>query len=267
MVGFQFKLRHAWSSLGGHDPLASLKSKQRAMQKAEGCQINRGGHPGLRLCVPWTCPFDEGREPRTPSGPSNKLLIFTLFKEQWLQTSAERGLFLSLAVLQAKTPRQLLSFAFSSQFQFQASLGFEAAIYAAGGLARGAELSAGGKSERVRFRILWAELRSPGGGFASLLETAGRLRLLLGATVWAPQPLVGTEDLSKTCCYDARPGKCLGLLKAPCGSRGAKTAPPLWLCACASSCFACMRRVHCRCGQQPPQPSAVLAYQQGCQQL
>ncbi|CAE7547859.1 RFC2 [Symbiodinium pilosum] len=43
-----------------------------------------------------------------------------LLKEQWLQTNAEGGLFLSLAVLQA-------------------SLGFEAAIYAAGGLARGAQ--------------------------------------------------------------------------------------------------------------------------------
>ncbi|OLP85310.1 Replication factor C subunit 2 [Symbiodinium microadriaticum] len=96
-----------------------------------------------------------------------------LVKEQCLETQSDGALFVSLAVLQV-------------------SLGFEATVYAVGGLVQ------------------------PGGvGFVvNFLESAGRFRLLLGATVWA------------------------------------------WLVPWAAE-------VHCRCGEQPPRATAVLAHQQG----
>ncbi|CAE7242002.1 RFC2 [Symbiodinium natans] len=81
---------------------------------------------------------------------------------------------------------------FVSLAALQVSLAFEAAVYAAGGL-----VHAGGASFLV-----------------TLLESAGRLRLLLGATVWAWQVPWAAE-------------------------------------------------VRCRCGEQPPTTTAVLAHQQG----
>ncbi|CAE7780945.1 RFC2 [Symbiodinium sp. CCMP2592] len=81
---------------------------------------------------------------------------------------------------------------FVSLAALQVSLSFEATVYAVGGLVQ------------------------PGGvGFVvNFLESAGRFRLLLGATVWA------------------------------------------WLVPWAAE-------VHCRCGEQPPRATAVLAHQQG----